>query len=145
MFIEVSLIDRCVYFCCRPRPTAGAGSASHNAQVFPGSISQPGPSSAAVSGGSDPFKQPTVFPLSANQQAGLNNNTGLTNGGMGTGALGPAAANAQNPFDTAWALRHNTSTNPFLAGASPANTLVSNTPAKPGSQPQFSKEFELKM
>lgn len=61
---------------------------------------------------------------------------------MPTGIVTMPTADPQNPFDTAWALRHNTSTNPFLANNSVAGSTAAQPPV---TQHQFSKEFEIKM
>ncbi|XP_067938580.1 protein numb-like isoform X1 [Watersipora subatra] len=121
----------------RPRPSAGASTQY-------GLLSQPVTSSPASSVTIDPFKLPSHS--TTNQQVYSNNNTGLTNGGMSAGIVAPlAAANPQNPFDTAWALRHNPSTNPFLTGGSVTSPSSASSTPQASSQTQFSKEFELKM
>ena len=120
---------------CRPRPTAA--SAAHQ-----GLLTQPVGSSSATINGS---KQAT-FSVSTNQQAFSSSNAGLTNGSASAGIIAPSTANPQNPFDTAWALRHNTSTNPFISStAASTNTSTSAAGIQAPTQTQFSKEFELKM
>ncbi|KAF6026457.1 hypothetical protein EB796_015231 [Bugula neritina] len=106
----------------RPRPTTTSA------------LSQPFSHNPSLS--ADQFKQPTQ---TSNQQS---TNINLTNGSMpSTGLVGVPVANPQNPFDTAWALRSNTSTNPFLASTTPsAPVSASSTKAN-----HFNKEFELKM
>lgn len=130
---------------CRPRPAAGLVHAS----TYAGSIAQP----VTINGTSGNVESNKQQSITSHQNIANNNiGTGFSNGGSGPSVISqPLSSNPQNPFDTAWALRNNTSTNPFLpsstaaasSSSGPGQTLNSHTTS--GSNQQFSKEFEISM